>query len=94
MCPLQIYAVAGNFAVLFAPDMGVGETRKGGNTMKKMMTLAIGLSLLTGSALFGAGRPAPRANDRGRNEARNDKRRQDDRRGAQRDRRVDQRGKR
>jgi hypothetical protein len=41
--------------------------------MKKMMTLALGLSLFTGSALFAAPHPGP-----ARNQGRNDKRRQDD----------------
>ncbi len=56
--------------------------------MKKMMTLALGLSLFSGSALFAAGRPAagPRGRndahgDRGRNNARRDNR-QGDHRGA------------
>lgn len=58
--------------------------------MKKMMTLALGLSLFSGSALFAAGRPAPRGrndaprDDRGRNNARRDNR-QGDRRGAHND---------
>jgi len=57
--------------------------------MKKMMTLALGLSLFSGSALFAAGRPA--AGPRGRNDAhgaRNNARkdaRHDDHRGARRD---------
>ena len=63
--------------------------------MKKMMSLALGLSLFTGSALFAASRPAP-GRERGRNEARNDKRRDDhrgDRRGhdERRDRHDDRR---
>jgi hypothetical protein len=57
--------------------------------MKKMMTLALGLSLFSGSALFAEGRPAPRGrndarNDKGRNNARKDNR-HDDRRGAHND---------
>lgn len=58
--------------------------------MKKMMTLALGLSLFSGSALFAAGHPAPRGrndarrDDRGRSNARKDAR-HDDRRGARRD---------
>lgn len=65
--------------------------------MKKMMMLALGLSLFTGSTVFAAERPVRDSRDRGRNEARNDKRRQDDRkdrRAPQRDQHVDRRGRR
>jgi len=54
--------------------------------MKKLMTLALGLSFLTGSSLFAGARPVDRG--RARNEAKNDKRRQDD----HRDRRAPLRG--
>lgn len=60
--------------------------------MKKLMTLALGLSLFSGSAVFAAGRPgpAPRGrndarDNRGRNNARRDNHnnaRRDDHRGA------------
>jgi len=66
--------------------------------MKKMMTLALGLSFLTGSSMFAEVRPGQR--DKARNEVRNDKKRQDDRRdrgdrrGAVRDQHADRRVKR
>jgi hypothetical protein len=57
--------------------------------MKKLMTVALGLSLFTGSALFAAVHPAP-GKDRDRHDARGDKKRDDHRN----DRRDDRRGKR
>jgi hypothetical protein len=47
--------------------------------MKKMTTLALGLSLFTGSAMFAAVHPAA-AKERPRKDIREDKKRQDDRR--------------
>ena len=58
--------------------------------MKKMMTLALGLSLFTGSAMFAAVRPAA-GKDRARNNVRDDKKRQDDRRDPHRDDHKDRR---
>jgi hypothetical protein len=61
--------------------------------MKKMMTLALGLSLLAGSAFAAPNRPGPDARNRGRNEARNDRGRKDGRKdGRHDDRRDDRRG--
>jgi len=61
--------------------------------MKKIMILALGLSLFTGSTVFAAEHPV----NRGRNVAKNDKGRRDDRhdrREPQRDQHADRRGKR
>ena len=65
--------------------------------MKKILTLALGLSLFTGSSVFAAERPRVDARNRGRNDARNVKKREDnrrDRRAPERNHRVESRGKR
>ncbi len=62
--------------------------------MKKMIILALGLSLFTGSTLFAAGRPDHDSRNKGRNEAKNDKRRQNDRHDRRAPQRDDHKGRR
>jgi hypothetical protein len=64
--------------------------------MKKLLTLALGLSLLSGSALVAGPRPQPsKARNDARRDGRNDRGRRDDRGGRRDDRggrRDDRRG--